>query len=110
MYLQEPAVLQIWFFVIADSRMAGAFPEEPHVHELHPADKIISVLVLATQWQFDTYGLSTVNKSLINNLRLVDPEGKTIKVTCAVIEEDGNIRETDCQDAEKYRVKLKGAK
>ena len=70
----------------------------------------ISILLLATKWQFDTYGLSTVNKSLINNLRMVDPEGKKIKITYAVVEEDKNIKDDERKDAEKYKVKLKGAK
>ena len=57
-----------------------------------------------------TYGLSTINKSLVNNLRLVDPEGKCIKITCAVVEEEGLIKDEDFKDAEKDGVKLKGAK
>ena len=73
-------------------------------------EKPISVLLLATKWQFDTYGLSTVNKSLVNNLRVVDPDGKKIKITCAVVEEEKNIKEDAMKDAEKYNVKLKGAK
>ena len=86
--------------------MAEAFPEEPQ----NPDEKNISVLLLGTRWSFDTYGLSTINKSIVNNLRLVDPEAKTIKITCAVVEEEAKIRETDLEDAEKYGVKLKGAK
>ena len=70
----------------------------------------ISVLLLATKWQFDTYGLSTVNKSLVNNLRVVDPEGKKIKITCAVVEEEKSIKDDQREEAAKYKVKLKGAK
>ena len=90
--------------------MAEAFPNEQSEAEL-PDDSrsTISVLLLATRWQFDTYGLSTINKSLVNNLRLVDPEGETIKITCAVLEEEGKIKETDLADAKKYGVQLKGA-
>ena len=72
--------------------------------------RVIRVLLLGTKWQFDTYGVSTINKSLINNLRLVDPEGKRIKITCAVVEEEGKIKDEDLKDAEKYGVQLKGAK
>ena len=88
--------------------MAEAFPE----HQIAPDNpkRVIRVLLLGTQWQFDTYGLSTINKSLVNNLRLVDPEGKTIKITCAVLEEEGKIKEEDLNDAVKDGVKLKGAK
>ena len=92
--------------------MAEAFPE---IVPENPddADKIgnpLSVLLLATKWQFDTYGLSTVNKSLVNNLRVLDPEGKKIKITCAVVDEDKNIKKDQREDAEKYKVELRGAK
>ena len=90
--------------------MAEAFLEEPSTSELHPNDRVISVLFLAIRWQFDTYGLSTINKSLINNLRLVDPEGKTVKITCAVVEEHEKISYIGGRDAEKYGLVLKGAK
>ena len=91
--------------------MAEAFPDEQSESEL-PSDsrRIISMLLLASKWQFDTYGLSTVNKSLVNNLRLVDPEGKIIKITCAVVADEETIKEGDLTDAKKYGVKLKGAK
>ena len=70
----------------------------------------ISVLLLATKWQLDTYGLSTVNKSLVNNLRIADPQGQKIKITFATAEDDKNIKEDHRKDAEEYKVKLKGAK
>ena len=90
--------------------MAEAFPEDPENTELDKEEKSISVLLLATKWQFDTYGLSTVNKSLVNNLRVVDPEGKKIKITCAVVEEDEKIESYQKEDAAKYKVQLRGAK
>ena len=77
--------------------MAEAFPENvshnPDDVEVDKREKPISILTLATKWQFDAYGLSTVNKSLVNNLRVVDPEGKKIKITCAVVEEEKNIKD-----------------
>ena len=85
--------------------MAEAFPKDSE-----DIDSDISVLLLATKWQFDTFGLSTVNKSLINNLRVVDPEGKKIKITCVVVEEDGKIESYEKDDAEKYKVQLRGSK
>ena len=94
--------------------MAEAFPEDLQdcqddtLFDFH--DNIISVLFLATKWQFDTYGLSTVNKSLVNNLRVVDPEGKKIKITCAVVETERNIKEDQREDAAKYKIELQGAK
>ena len=94
--------------------MAEAFPENipenPGKEDLlDRPEKHISVLLLATKWQFDTYGLSTVNKSLVNNLRVVDPEGKKIKITCAVVEDDINTKDQK-EDAERHKVILKGAK
>ena len=41
---------------------------------------------------------------------MLDPDGKFIKVTCAVLEEEGNIKDTHLQDAEKHGVQLVGAK
>ena len=72
--------------------------------------KIISVLLLATRWTFDTYGLSTINKSIVNNLRLVDPDTKTIRITCAVLEEEGKISQDQIHDADNYKVNLVGYK
>ena len=89
--------------------MAQVFLEEPTTSGPHEEEKSISVLVLATKWQFDTYGLSTVNKSLVNNLRLLDPEDQTIKITCAVVEV-GKINYVDVGDAAKCGVVLHGAK
>ena len=91
--------------------MAEAFPEEASVPDpLDDSSNTITVLFLASRWQFDTYGLSTVNKSLVNNLRVVDPEAKKIKITCAIVDDDGKIRAEDSIDAGKYEVELKGAK
>ena len=90
--------------------MAEAFHEDLNISE-HPDDsRAISVLLLGTRWQFDTYGFSTVNKSLVNNLRLVGPEAQTIKIICAVVEEEGKIKDEDLKDASKDGVDLKGAK
>ena len=72
--------------------------------------KSISVLLLANRWTFDTFGLSIVNKSLVNNLREVDPDGQTIKITCAILEENDKIKQEEIEDAAKYRVELRGAK
>ena len=90
--------------------MAEAFRHNQKVAEFPDDSRNISVLLLGTRWQFDTYGLSTINKSLVNNLRLVDPEGETIKITCAVLQDDEKIKDEERMDAEKYGVKLRGAK
>ena len=91
--------------------MAEAFPEHMNAPEFSDdSARVISVLLLGTKWQFDTYGLSTINKSLINNLRSVDPEGKGIRITCAVLEEDEKIKDNDLRDAITHVVELKGAK
>ena len=90
--------------------MAEAFPEERFAPESIVVEKTVSVLLLASRWQFDTYDLSTINISLVNNLRLVDPEGKSVKITCAVVEDEGQIKDEDFVNADKYVVELKGAK
>ena len=74
------------------------------------AEKRISVLLLSTRWQFETFGLSTVNKSLVNNLRVTDHEAKTVEITCTVLEEEGKIREGERRDAEQHGVELRGAR
>ena len=91
--------------------MAEAFPDDSNLSQ--PQDdstRVISVLFLGTRWQFDTYGLATINKSLINNLRSVDPEGKAIRITCALLEENDKIKKEDLREATTHAVKLKGAK
>ena len=96
--------------------MAEAFPENISDNlddeDLDEEENPISILLLATRWQFDTYGLSTVNKSLVNNLRVVDPEGKKIKDhLCWLWRKTERLKaEDERKEAEKYKVKLKGAK
>ena len=99
-------------FSFCSNSMAEADPETSSSSDPRPNNptKRISVLLLATRWTFDTFGLSTVNKSLVNNLRLVDPDGQTIKITCAVLEENDKISEDEIEDAAIYGVELKGAK
>ena len=72
--------------------------------------KVISILLFATKWSFDSYGLSTITKSMVNNLRLVDPDAKSIRITCALLEEEGKISEDQIADAENHKVKLVGYK
>ena len=81
MYLRYSLVRVLFLVDLAGMTTA----EEPEIK--------ISILTLTTKWQFDTYGLSTVNKSLVNNLRVVDPKGKKIKITCAIVEEEKNIKD-----------------
>ena len=109
--------------------MAEAFPEEEASFdpEMGPESEMsfegtetqakmdesaVSVLFLVTKWQFDTCGLSTVNRSLVNNLRFVDPDGRKIKISCALVEEEETIKNKNDQrnDAEELKVKLRGAK
>ena len=78
----------------ADPGASSSSDSRPNVRT-----KSISVLLLATRWTFDTFGLSTVNKSLVNNLREVDPDGQTIKITCAVLEENDKINKEEIEDA-----------
>ena len=48
--------------------------------------------------------------SPVNNLRVMDPEGKKIKTTHVFMEKDKNIKVDQRKDAVKYNVKLKGSK
>ena len=72
--------------------------------------KVISILLLTTKWSFDSYGLSTITKSMVNNLRLVDPDAKSMRITCAVLEEEGKINEDQIADAKNHKVELVGYK
>ena len=73
-------------------------------------NKPISVLLLSPKWQYDTYGVASVVRSLVNDLWLTDPDGLKIQMTCAVLEEDRKINEADVADAAKHNVKLRGVK
>ena len=70
----------------------------------------IKVLTLTPRWRFDTMGLSGITRSLVNNLRVLDPDARNIQITCAVLQEDGKIEEAEIRDAAKHGVRLKGAK
>ena len=77
-----------------------------HFTGMTATSKKISVLLLGPQWQYDAFGVATVNKSLANALWLADTE--KICVTCAVQEEHGKISQTDISDATKHNVRLVG--
>ena len=68
---------------------------------------ITQVLALSFSWQFDTYGISMLNRSLVKNLRAIEPKNRFIKIACAVIVEDEAIPETNLKDAKKFGVELK---
>ena len=70
----------------------------------------IFVLILAIKWQVDAFGIATLTRSLVNDLRLTDPDDWKIHITCAVLEEDGEISQADLDDAKKHKVTLRGAK
>ncbi len=50
-----------------------------------------SVLFLSPSWQCDGYGIANINRSLITNIRNVDPEGKSVDIYCAVVVEEGKM-------------------
>ena len=93
--------------------MAEADPDE----DLDPAfgatsesaNNDIFVLMLAIKWQVDAYGIATLTRSLVNDLRLTDPDEWKIHITCAVLEGDGKIPQADIDDAKKHNVYLRGA-
>ena len=70
----------------------------------------ISLLFLSPKWQYDTYGVASVVRSLVNDLWLTEPDGQKIQMTCAVLQEDGKINEADVADAAKHNVNLRGVK
>ena len=70
--------------------------------------KKISVLLLSPQWQYDCYGIATVNKSLANALWLTDSNAEKVSVICAVQEEHHKISSQDVGDALKHNVQLRG--
>ena len=73
-----------------------------------PSKKQVSVLMLTPQWRYDDYGIATITRSLAQNLRMVDPKGTFIKITCAVLEDDGKISKDQREDASKLKVQLVG--
>ena len=69
----------------------------------------VLTLILTTKWLYDASGVSMVTRSLVNNIRVYDPDEKKVKITCAVLEEDEKIEKVQLDDAKKHRVKLRGA-
>ena len=69
----------------------------------------ISVLMLTPQWRFDGYGIATITRSLIKDLRTIDSEGKFIKITCIILAEaDGRSLEEQRVEAKELKVELEG--
>ena len=73
-------------------------------------EDVISILILTLRWQEETYGAATVAKSMINDLWLTDPEAQKIRITCAILEEDGHISSDSLKDACRHNVQLRGFK
>ena len=69
--------------------------------------KQVSVLILTPKWQFDDYGMATITRSQIESLRSIDPDGNFIKITCAVLEDDVNLRKRNA-DARQLNIELIG--
>ena len=93
--------------------MAEADPDcETEADTELPPDgtKRISLLMLTPRWQFDTYAMASMTRSLVNDLWLADPDGHKIQVTCVLLDEDGKISEADIADAKLKNVSLRGAK
>ena len=70
--------------------------------------KQVSVLILTPQWKFDSYGKINITRSLIQNLRAVDPEGTFVKITCAVLEEEEEVHKEKITEAVDLKVQFKG--
>ena len=69
----------------------------------------VSALLLTTRWLFDLTSITTVTRSLINNLRQHDPNGQNVKLTCAILEKDGEIERVQIEGAKAQSVTLRGA-
>ena len=69
----------------------------------------VQTLILTTRWLYDASGVSMVTRSMVNNIRIFDPNGEKVKITCAVLEEDGKIEKVQLDDAKEHKVKLRGA-
>ena len=70
--------------------------------------KQVSVLMLTPQWRFDEYGMATITRSLVKNLRMIDPKGSFIEITCAVLEDNEEIKRDQLHDAQELAVNLVG--
>ena len=68
----------------------------------------VHVLMLTPQWQFDAHGMATVTRDLVQNLRKIDPKDDFIKITCAILQEQGHISSE--RSAEELNVIFKGYK
>ena len=84
-------------------------PMEVNVEQGFTAEKI-SALILTSHWHADTYGIASLTRCLVNDLRFTDPEGVKINLTCALLEEESKISADDIDEAGKYNVQLRGAK
>ena len=73
-------------------------------------EDVISILILILRWEEETYGIAAVARSMINDLWLTDPEAQKIRITCAILEEDGHISSDRLQDARRHNVELRGFK
>ncbi len=70
----------------------------------------LSILFVNTAWSWDHYGISTISRSIIRDLRNLDPQGNKLKIYSTVLERDGKIKDKDIRDAKKLSVDLIAAK
>ena len=70
----------------------------------------ISILFLASTWKYDGHGITSINRSIINDLWMADQNATKVKMTCALLEqEDHLITLEEREDAKKHKVNLIGA-
>ncbi len=74
------------------------------------SDGKLSILFLSPAWQCDGYGIATINRSLINDMKGVDPDGEGVRMACAVLQEEGKINQKDIDDGMESNVTVVGAK
>ncbi len=71
----------------------------------------LSILLLSPSWQEeDKHGVVEFTKSLASGLHAMDESGENMGVTCAVVQEEGNITKEERMEAKKFNVKLAGAR
>ena len=72
--------------VVSGPQMSLRVPVAPYTGK-----KQVFVLILTPRWKYDLLGKSNVTRSLIEILRNIDPKANFIKITCAVLEEEGHV-------------------
>ena len=99
----------ITFFCLGFKEPHCTFDDPSSVPQTNDCGNEVSALLLTTRFLFDFTGITTVTRSLVNNLRHHDPKGQNVKLTCAILEKDGRIEQVQVDEAKTQNLTLKGA-